>query len=581
MATGDSTANVVKKLEETSLGKNFVEISFAGRGLKLDKAEDAEEIVQAINGADKVHALRLDGNTIGADAAKSIAQALKKHPEFQTALWSDIFTGRVRSEIPPSLMSLGDALIESGAKLQELDLSDNAFGPDGVKAIKKLLMSPVCYSLEVLKLNNNGLGIGGGKILSDALLSCYKESLSAGTPLKLKVFISGRNRLENDGAIAMSKVFEALKSLEAVEMPQNGIHHPGITALVTAFALNPSLQVVNLNDNTFGIKGAMSLAQVLESMNSLKTLNLGDALIRNNGALAISTALKRGAASLEEIILYGNEIRIDGALAVVEAVSHRNNLKSLNLDGNQLGDAVDDVIEKMEFYGKKDKLASFDDNEEPDSGDEDEGDEDEEEDEEEEEEKEEDDEGADSLALEIKGIGLSPTSKQLRDDSKVMLDEEDTIRIKESPLHAIRAVHKIPKKQREQFLKESFNSYSKDGFDIGKAFIEASTHLKDDTDTLFLASDVILSDSLREDEAKQKAVVNSILVHMGLLKSEKTIEISNDISGPLTALQHVARQDYFPRTLANYFIAFLSRPDAILDVHSKQRHDLFQTLYQI
>ena len=39
--------------------------------------------MQAINGADKVHALRLDGNTIGADAAKSIAQALKKHPEFQ------------------------------------------------------------------------------------------------------------------------------------------------------------------------------------------------------------------------------------------------------------------------------------------------------------------------------------------------------------------------------------------------------------------------------------------------------------------------------------------------------------------
>ena len=87
--------------------------------------------------------------------------------------------------------------------------------------------------------------------------------------------------------------------------------------------------------------------------------------------------------------------------------------------GNQLGDAVDDVIEKMEFYGKKDKLASFDDNEEPDSGDEDEGDEEEEE--EDEEEKEDDDEGADNLALEIKGIGLSPTSKQLRDDSKVMV----------------------------------------------------------------------------------------------------------------------------------------------------------------
>ena len=60
--------------------------------------------------------------------------------------------------------ALGDAIIKSGAKLKVLDLSDNAFGPDGVKGIKKLLMSPACYSLKVLKLNNNGLGIGGGKV---------------------------------------------------------------------------------------------------------------------------------------------------------------------------------------------------------------------------------------------------------------------------------------------------------------------------------------------------------------------------------------------------------------------------------
>ncbi len=61
-------------------------------------------------------------------------------------------------------MSFGDAVIESGACLKELDLSDNAFGPDGVKAIKKLLMSRACFSLQTLKLNNNGLGIGGGKV---------------------------------------------------------------------------------------------------------------------------------------------------------------------------------------------------------------------------------------------------------------------------------------------------------------------------------------------------------------------------------------------------------------------------------
>ena len=42
MASGDSIAEVEKKIKETSLGKDFVEISFAGRGLKLDKAEDGK-----------------------------------------------------------------------------------------------------------------------------------------------------------------------------------------------------------------------------------------------------------------------------------------------------------------------------------------------------------------------------------------------------------------------------------------------------------------------------------------------------------------------------------------------------------
>lgn len=64
--------------------------------------------------------------------------------------------------------------------MTELDLCDNAFGPDGVKAVTKLLTSPSCFSLQVLKFNNNGLGIGGGKvglqyytINSKTLFTCY------------------------------------------------------------------------------------------------------------------------------------------------------------------------------------------------------------------------------------------------------------------------------------------------------------------------------------------------------------------------------------------------------------------------
>ena len=60
--------------------------------------------------------------------------------------------------------SLGSALMTAGARLRELDLSDNAFGPDGVKGIETLLKSSVCHSLQELRLNNCGMGIGGGKV---------------------------------------------------------------------------------------------------------------------------------------------------------------------------------------------------------------------------------------------------------------------------------------------------------------------------------------------------------------------------------------------------------------------------------
>ena len=103
--------------------------------------------------------------------------------------------------------SLGSGLCLAGAQLTELDLSDNAFGPIGVEGLAGLLTSPVCYSLQELRLNNNGLGITGGKMLAKALLECHKKSSEKGAGLPLKLFIAGRNRLENEGAEALSKVF--------------------------------------------------------------------------------------------------------------------------------------------------------------------------------------------------------------------------------------------------------------------------------------------------------------------------------------------------------------------------------------
>ena len=54
--------------------------------------------------------------------------------------------------------------MKAQACLVELDLSDNALGPTGVEPIIPLLTSNSFYSVRVLKFNNNGLGIKGGKV---------------------------------------------------------------------------------------------------------------------------------------------------------------------------------------------------------------------------------------------------------------------------------------------------------------------------------------------------------------------------------------------------------------------------------
>ena len=61
-------------------------------------------------------------------------------------------------------IALGEGIMAAESTLTELDLSDNAFGPTGVQPIIPLLTSSSFYSIKVLKFNNNGLGITGGKV---------------------------------------------------------------------------------------------------------------------------------------------------------------------------------------------------------------------------------------------------------------------------------------------------------------------------------------------------------------------------------------------------------------------------------
>ncbi|XP_009075278.1 PREDICTED: ran GTPase-activating protein 1 [Acanthisitta chloris] len=554
----------IAKLAE-SLAKTKVaggQLSFKGQSLKLNTAEDAEEVIKQIEEFDGLEALRLEGNTVGVEAAKVIAKALEKKCELKRCHWSDMFTGRLRSEIPPALISLGDALITAGAQLVELDLSDNAFGPDGVRGFEALLKSPACYTLQELKLNNCGMGIGGGK--------SWKSS-AQGKPLALKIFVAGRNRLENDGATALAEAFGIIGTLEEVHMPQNGINHPGITALAQAFAINPLLKVINLNDNTFTEKGAVAMAETLKALRQIEVINFGDCLVRSKGAVAIADAVKEGLNKLKELNLSFCEIKRDAALTVAEAIEDKAELEKLDLNGNYLGEeGCEQLQEILESFNMAAVLGSLSDDDEDDDDDE------EEEDEEEEEEEQQ----------QLKERG---EEEQEPLTPKKIIDSQASTPVPSPPVD-VATFLAFPSPEKLLRLGPRCSvliAQQTDTSDVEKVvatLLRISSVFKDEAPVktaVHETTDALMRKAFGSATFNSDAFVTTLLVHMGLLKSEEKIKAVPSLYGILMTLNHMVQQDYFPKSLVPVLSAFVTKPNRALDSCSFARHMLLQTLHQL
>ncbi|OWK03850.1 RANGAP1 [Cervus elaphus hippelaphus] len=566
----------IAKLAET-LAKTQVaggQLSFKGKSLKLNTADDAKDVIKEIEDFDGLEALRLEGNTVGVEAARVIAKALEKKSELKRCHWSDMFTGRLRSEIPPAL-----GLITAGAQLVELDLSDNAFGPDGVRGFEALLKSSTCFTLHELKLNNCGMGIGGGKILAAALTECHRKSSAQGKPLALKVFVAGRNRLENDGATALAEAFGIIGTLEEVHMPQNGINHPGVTALAQAFAINPLLRVINLNDNTFTEKGAMAMAKTLTTLRQVEVINFGDCLVRSKGAVAIADAIRGGLPKLKELNLSFGEIKREAALSVAEALADKAELEKLDLNGNMLGEEgceqLQEVLEGFNIAaGEDDEDEDEEEEEEEEEGEEDEDEEEEDEDEEEEPQQEEQGEESSTPSRKVPGPNSGEPAPVLSSPPPADV----------STFLAFPSPEKLLRLGPKSSLLIAQQTDTSDPEKVVSAFLKVSSVFKDEASVRTAvqdAVDALMKKAFSSSAFNSNAFLTQLLIHMGLLKSEDKIKAITNLYGPLMTLNHVVQQDYFPKALAPLLLAFVTKPNGALESCSFARHNLLQTLYKV
>ncbi|CAL1712667.1 unnamed protein product [Somion occarium] len=235
----------------------------------------------------------------------------------KVANFSDIFTGRLIDEIPLALTALCNGLKDI-ATLQELNLNDNAFGGRSVHPLVPLLVHNC--SIRVLKLDNNGLGPAGGKVVADALLESAKLSQAAGMPSNLRVVICGRNRLEDGSATAWAAAFAAHGNLTKVRMVQNGIREAGFTALVRGLAKCSSLRYLNLRDNLGrnieedddpteddGIEhGWHALADALSEWKDLRYLDVSDCSVYPPGFQLLMGALESGIHTKLHTLMFDN-----------------------------------------------------------------------------------------------------------------------------------------------------------------------------------------------------------------------------------------------------------------------------------
>ncbi|XP_055299065.1 ran GTPase-activating protein isoform X2 [Sitodiplosis mosellana] len=550
-------------------------VSFESQAKKWESEEEAKDLIEAINNCKVLSYLNLEGNTLGVNAAKGIGEALKKHPEFQKALFKDLFTGRMKTEIPPALQSMGRGMIAAGANLTVFDCSDNALGPNGMTGLVELFRSAACYSLQELKLNNCGLGITGGKMLSQALLDNYEASVKAGTPLQLKVFIAGRNRLENEGAKALAQVFAKVQTLEMVWMPQNGIYHPGISALSDAFKLNPNMKSLNLNDNTITSRGAEHLKDALICMQNLEEINFGDCLLKTKGAVILGESLQDEHLALESLILDHNEIGANGGYAIAAAMHNKEQLQTLNLNGNQFGcEAREGIREMLEETQRLNALEEMD---EDDSDGESEDEEDEDASGDDEEESDADTCAADddddeylnnTVESANQSINWTLNSTAELNDSSVLFtgtsEQPNTVEtFCNTPHPTSNQFDALIETDKLQAFRDYLKRIPEKDYLVHLVFaiVKLSAASLKNQEALRVATELYRDCFEYAQKTNQVARVNNFfLIQLGLLKNEdKTFKPAYDQNACRTALQHAIKSKVFSDDVEQMFNLFLTR----------------------
>ena len=147
-AKHDNNSNVENSIKDLTSGMDALNIAkeeaeikhfiIESKAHKYDGPTDELQAAFANIDYNTVNGITLSGNSYGTDACRWIADnVLKSWKGLKYVDFSNIFISRLKEDLPISLKLLMDAIHDK--QIQHLDLSHNAFGPQGVASFEHFL----------------------------------------------------------------------------------------------------------------------------------------------------------------------------------------------------------------------------------------------------------------------------------------------------------------------------------------------------------------------------------------------------------------------------------------------------------
>jgi len=278
--------------------------------------------VELFSGADRnATSVRLGTKSFGKDAALHAADVLKEMGNVMHADMSDIIAGRPEEEALEVLQILCGALPPQ--QLKELDLSENALGEKGIRALRDII-SPMS-GLEMIVFMNNGLSELSIRLLAEFLPT-----------ENLRVLHFHNNMSGPGGAKAAAEIIAKCPMLEDFRMSSSRVSAEGGLPLIQALcSLKDRIIKINLADSTFDDDCTQIFVQGLQKMANLADLILRDTSMDKDALFEVlSDPLV--APNLAVLDISGLEIDAESAETVGNLVASRFRLRKLWMDDNEL-----------------------------------------------------------------------------------------------------------------------------------------------------------------------------------------------------------------------------------------------------